>query len=37
MFVCRSCIPLETLEFGNLAPNTIDPMAVGECQGMCGL
>ena len=37
LFVHRSCIPLEIVDFGKLAPNTIDPMTVGECQGMCGL
>lgn len=37
LFVHRSCIPLVQVDFSKLAPNTIDPMAVGECQGMCGL
>ena len=37
LFVHRSCIPLEQVDFKALAPNTIDPMTVGECQGMCGL
>lgn len=37
LFVHRSCIPLEMVDFSKLAPNTIDPMTVGECQGMCGL
>lgn len=37
LFVHRSCVPLEVVDFDKLAPNTIDPMAVGECQGMCGL
>lgn len=37
LFVHRTCIPLEMVDFDKLAPNTIDPMAVGECQGMCGL
>ena len=25
------------IDFGILAPTTIDPMAVGECHGMCGV
>lgn len=37
LFVHRSCIPLEMVDFGKLAPNTIDPMATQECMGMCGL
>jgi hypothetical protein len=37
LFVHRSCIPLSQVDFAALAPNSIDPMAVGECQGMCGL
>jgi hypothetical protein len=37
LFVHRSCMPLETINFERLAPNTLDPMTVGECHGMCGL
>lgn len=37
LFVHRTCIPLEMLNFETLAPNTIDPMTTQECQGMCGL
>jgi hypothetical protein len=37
LFVHRSCVPLETIDFEKLAPSTLDPMTVGECQGMCGL
>jgi hypothetical protein len=37
LFVHRSCIPLVQVDFSKLAPSTIDPMTVGECQGMCGL
>lgn len=37
LFVHRSCVPLETIDFERLAPNTLDPMTVGECQGMCGV
>jgi hypothetical protein len=37
LYVHRTCIPLAMVDFDKLAPNTIDPMAVGECQGMCGL
>lgn len=37
LFVRRSCTPLDEIDFARLAPTTIDPMVVGECQGMCGL
>lgn len=37
LFVHRTCVPLEMVDFEKLAPNTIDPMATQECQGMCGL
>jgi hypothetical protein len=37
LFVHRSCVPLDVIDFTTLQPNTIDPMATGECQGMCGL
>ncbi len=37
LFVHRTCVPLPVIDFDALAPSTIDPMAVGECQGMCGL
>lgn len=37
LFVHRTCTPLPLIDFDALAPNTIDPMTTGECQGMCGL
>jgi hypothetical protein len=37
LFVHRSCTPLPVIDFDSLAPNTLDPMTVGECQGMCGV
>lgn len=37
LFVHRSCVPLDVIDFAKLQPNTIDPMTTGECQGMCGL
>jgi hypothetical protein len=37
LFVHRTCVPLQMIDFDAAAPNTIDPMSVGECQGMCGL
>lgn len=37
LFVHRSCVPLEVIDFDALAPNTLDPMSTGECHGMCGL
>jgi hypothetical protein len=32
----RTCEPLVRIDLGSLAPNTLDPMTVGECQGLCG-
>jgi hypothetical protein len=37
LYVHRSCIPLAMVDFTALAPNIIDPMTVGEYQGMCGV
>ncbi len=37
LFVHRSCVPLDTIDFERLAPNTLDPMSTGECLGMCGV
>jgi hypothetical protein len=37
LFVHRSCVPLDVIDFDALQPSIIDPMTVGECQGMCGL
>lgn len=37
LFVHRSCIPLEMVDFETLAPNTLDSMTTGECHGMCGM
>lgn len=36
MFLHNSRIPLETVDFATLAPQTLDPMTTGECTGMCG-
>ncbi len=36
LFVHRTCVPLDVIDFAALRPNTLDPMATGECQGMCG-
>ncbi len=35
-FVHRSCVPLPLIDFDALVPSTLDPMAQGECHGMCG-
>jgi hypothetical protein len=35
LFVHRSCVPLAVIVFETLAPNALDPMATGECHGMC--
>ena len=37
LFVHRSCVPLAVIDFEALAPNALDPMATGECHGMCGV
>lgn len=36
LYLHRSCEPLVQIDFGSLAPNTLNPMAVGECLGLCG-
>lgn len=37
LYLHRSCEPLEKIDLDALAPNTLDPMTTGECQGMCGV
>lgn len=37
LYVHRSCVPLPLIDFDTLVPSTLDPMATGECHGMCGL
>jgi hypothetical protein len=37
LYLHRSCVPLAMITFTTLPPNTISPMTVGECQGLCGL
>ena len=37
LYVHRACVPLDTIDFETLSPTTLDPMTVGECQGMCGV
>jgi hypothetical protein len=36
LYLHRTCEPLVQIDFGSLAPNTLDPMIVGECVGLCG-
>jgi len=36
MYLHRFCVPLEVIDFRAIQPNTLDPMATGECHGMCG-
>jgi hypothetical protein len=36
LYLHRSCEPLVQIDFGSLAPNTLDPMTVGGCLGLCG-
>ena len=37
LFLHRSCEPLGGIDFDALAPNTLDPLTVGECHGVCGV
>lgn len=37
MFLHRTCVPLPLVQFQSLPPNTLDPMATGECAGVCGV
>lgn len=36
LYLHRSCEPLVQIDFGSLAPNTLNPMTTGECLGLCG-
>ncbi|OWK45515.1 hypothetical protein [Fimbriiglobus ruber] len=36
LFVHRSCVPLDMIDFAALSPNALEPMTTGECHGMCG-
>lgn len=37
LYLHRSCRPLAEIDFQSLAPNALDPMATGECEGRCGV
>ncbi len=37
LYLHRTCRPLAEIDFHALAPNTLDPMAAGECDGRCGV
>jgi hypothetical protein len=37
MFLHRSCQPLDQIDFGVLSPETVHPMTVGDCHGLCGV
>jgi hypothetical protein len=37
MFLHRTCVPLDGIDFHALKPNTLDPMKAQECHGMCGV
>lgn len=36
LYLHRSCIPLEMVEFDNLPPQTLEPFTLYDCVGMCG-
>jgi len=37
LYLHRSCEPLDAIDFEALAPNALDPMTTGECEGRCGV
>jgi hypothetical protein len=37
LYLHRSCLPLLAIDFDALAPEAVDPMTAGECDGMCGV
>lgn len=37
LYLHRSCLPISEIDFDALAPEAVDPMTVGECEGMCGV
>lgn len=37
MYLHRSCIPLEMVDFDNLPPQTLEPFTLYDCVGMCGV
>ena len=37
LYLHRSCQPLATINWSVLAPQTLDPMTTGECEGRCGV
>jgi hypothetical protein len=37
LYLHRSCLPLLAIDFDTLAPEAVDPMTAGECDGMCGV
>lgn len=36
-YIHRSCVPLDMVDFSNAKPDSVDPMTVNECEGMCGV
>jgi hypothetical protein len=36
LYLHRSCLPLAEIDFDALGTDTVHPMTVGECHGMCG-
>lgn len=36
LYLHRSCIPLEMVDFNNLPPQTLEPFTLYDCVGMCG-
>jgi len=37
LYLHRSCLPLVAINFDALAPEAVDSMTTGECDGMCGV
>lgn len=37
LYLHHTCVPLAMLDLSAPAPDALDPMATGECTGMCGM
>lgn len=37
LYLHRRCLPLSEIDFETMATEMVNPMAVGECQGVCGV
>jgi hypothetical protein len=37
LYLHRSCLPLDVIDFDNLPPQTLEPFTLYDCVGMCGV